>query len=60
MRDDIVESDAVDTGGILDGAVRTADGWLILERVQPEGKAEMSAEAWLNGARPRPGEMFDR
>lgn len=43
--------------GALDGAiVATPDGLLELVTVRPEGKRSMSADDWLNGARPRPGE----
>jgi methionyl-tRNA formyltransferase len=38
--------------------VRTGDGMLLLERVQPEGKPTMDAVAWSNGARPLPGEVL--
>jgi methionyl-tRNA formyltransferase len=33
-------------------AVRTGDGLLRLQRVQPAGKAAMAAADWVNGARP--------
>jgi len=36
--------------------VATADGRVELVEVQPEGKARMSATAWANGARWRPGD----
>jgi methionyl-tRNA formyltransferase len=53
----------VDAGpgpGALDGVVvGTGDGrGLLLEEVQPEGKARQAAEAWRNGARIQPGERF--
>jgi methionyl-tRNA formyltransferase len=39
-------------------AARLVDGRLELVTVQPEGKPAMSFEAWRNGARPAPGELF--
>lgn len=36
--------------------VRTGDGHLLVTRLQPEGKAEMEAPAFLNGAALRPGQ----
>ena len=42
-------------GGVVVG---TGDGLLELVEVQPEGKSVMSALAWVNGARPRPGERL--
>ncbi|MEY2477571.1 MAG: methionyl-tRNA formyltransferase [Actinomycetota bacterium] len=46
--------------GELDGLVVGAgDGrGLLLQEVQPEGKARQAAEAWRNGARIEPGERF--
>lgn len=45
--------------GALDGTVvGTGDGGLDLVRVQPEGKPVLAAQAWLNGARPVPGERL--
>lgn len=45
--------------GTLDGdRVACGDGWLVLEEVQPEGKGRVGAAAWLNGARPKPGEAL--
>lgn len=42
--------------GLIDGRVvlGLADGGLILEVIQPEGKPRMSAEAWMNGRRREP------
>jgi methionyl-tRNA formyltransferase len=42
-----------DTPGSIrsSGALTTADGALRLDEVQPEGRARMSAEAWLTGMR---------
>jgi methionyl-tRNA formyltransferase len=37
---------------------RLVDGALRPVIVQPEGKAPMPFDAWRNGARPRPGELF--
>jgi methionyl-tRNA formyltransferase len=43
-------------GTVLDGAtVACGRGAVELIRVQPEGKAPMSAEDWLRGARIAPG-----
>ena len=39
-------------------AAELGDGQLIPEVVQPEGKPRMDFEAWRNGARPRPDELF--
>lgn len=46
--------------GVIDGlVVGTGDGQgLELVDVQPEGKPPMPAPAWLNGARPHPGERL--
>ena len=45
--------------GALGGAhVGTGDGAVELVEVQPEGKAAMAADAWLNGARPRSDERL--
>ena len=45
-------SGAVERGVITPaGELGTADGVLVLEEVQPEGKRPMSASAWLNGLR---------
>ena len=39
--------------------VGTGSGGLLLERVQPEGRAPMSWRDFANGSRPEPGETFD-
>lgn len=39
-------------------AARLVDGMVRPEIVQPEGKGPMPFEAWRNGARPQPGELF--
>jgi len=45
--------------GVLDGLrVGAGDGALELVEVQPEGKATMAANAWLNGAHPRSDERL--
>ncbi len=45
--------------GELDGVlVGTGDGVLELVEVQPEGRAATPAKAWVNGARPQPGERL--
>jgi methionyl-tRNA formyltransferase len=41
-----------------DGRVGTGCGEVVLGLVKPEGKGWMPAAAWLNGARPTPGERF--
>ena len=39
--------------------VRTGGGgWLRLDRVQPQGRTELDAAAWVRGARPAPGERL--
>ncbi|HEV7886246.1 MAG TPA: methionyl-tRNA formyltransferase [Acidimicrobiales bacterium] len=35
----------------------TTSNGLVLTEVQPEGKGPMAATAWVNGARPQPGEL---
>jgi methionyl-tRNA formyltransferase len=49
-----------DAPGVLgpSGVVATGDGRLVLERVQPEGRAPMGAGEWLRGVRLRPGEAL--
>ena len=49
------------TPGRIDGLVVGAgDGrGLLLQEVQPEGKARQAADAWRNGARIQPDEHFD-
>jgi methionyl-tRNA formyltransferase len=45
--------------GVLEGVtVGTGDGALVLERVQPEGRAVMDADEWARGARPGAGELL--
>lgn len=45
--------------GTFDGdRVACGEGWLVLKEVQPEGKGRVSVAAWLNGARPQPGEAL--
>lgn len=46
--------------GAIDGTlVGTGDGGVLrLVEVQPEGKGRLAASAWLNGARPAPGERL--
>jgi methionyl-tRNA formyltransferase len=45
--------------GSLDGPqVATGDGTLVLHRVQPESRSPMSADEWLRGVRPAPGESL--
>jgi len=45
--------------GALDGpVVATGAGTLELQRVQPESRSPMSADEWLRGVRPAPGERL--
>ncbi len=45
--------------GVLDGAVcATGAGTLVLRQVQPESRSPMSADEWLRGMRPAPGERL--
>jgi len=45
--------------GSLEGTgVRTGDGLLALDRVQPEGRRPMAAADWVRGVRPEPGERL--
>ena len=39
-------------------AIATDDGWLFLDRVQPEGKQAVAAADWLRGARLASGTVF--
>ncbi len=59
VADDPVEAQpgllVVDGGRV---AVTTGEGRLVVDEVQPEGKARQSAGAWANGARPGPGEVL--
>jgi len=41
----------VGPGCIVDGRVATGDGWLVLDKVQPEGRKPVAAADWLRGAR---------
>lgn len=41
-----------------DVVVATGSSWVRLGEVRPEGKALMSAGAWMRGLRPQPGEAF--
>lgn len=42
--------------GTIDGVrVATGDGWLVLDTVQPEGRAATAADDWRRGARLEPG-----
>ena len=52
-------SEAPAVAGVLDGvSVGCGQGSLVLEVVQPEGKARVDASAWANGARLQPGERM--
>jgi methionyl-tRNA formyltransferase len=45
--------------GTLGGtAVRTGQGTLVLEQVQPESRTPMAAEDWVRGVRPSVGERL--
>jgi methionyl-tRNA formyltransferase len=60
----VVRAAPIDPGrspgpGELDGTVvGTGDGALQLLEVHPAGRPAMAAAAWVNGARPRPGERL--
>jgi methionyl-tRNA formyltransferase len=45
-------------GAIHDDRIATADGWLVLDTVQPEGKKAVAASDWLRGARHEPGTVL--
>lgn len=45
-------------GALAGPMVRTGDGALELVEVQPGGKGVLPVRAWLNGARPAPGEQL--
>jgi methionyl-tRNA formyltransferase len=45
-------------GTLLRDAVVTGEGALVLRQVQPESRSPMSAEEWLRGVRPVPGERL--
>ena len=45
-------------GSLVGAAVVTADGTVVLRRVQPESRSPMSAEEWLRGVRPADGERL--
>jgi methionyl-tRNA formyltransferase len=45
-------------GTVVDGCVATGDGWLRLDRVQPEGRAQQAAADWLRGARMTAADAF--
>ncbi len=40
--------------------VACAEGVLLVIRLKPEGRAELDAAEWARGARPQPGERFER
>ncbi len=55
----VSSADAAQSPGVVvQHAVATGDGMLQLVTVQPEGKAVMTAQAWINGARPGPGDQL--
>jgi methionyl-tRNA formyltransferase len=55
----VVDHGSSDVAGMLEGdVVVTADGGLRLLEVQPGNRRRMSADAWLAGARPEPGERM--
>ena len=45
-------------GELHGAAVTTGDGVLVLHQVQPESRSPMSADEWLRGVRPVPGERL--
>ena len=45
-------------GALHGDTVTCGDGGLRLLTVQPEGKTELAFAAWVNGARPKPGELL--
>ncbi len=45
-------ADLAGPGALLGNAVCTAEGWIELLEVQPDGRARQAADAWRNGARP--------
>jgi methionyl-tRNA formyltransferase len=45
-------------GALVDGAVVTGAGVLVLEEVQPEGRRPMDASDWRRGVRPGAGERL--
>lgn len=45
-------------GSHVGNKVATGCGWLELVTVQPEGRPKVDAQAWLNGARLEPGDLF--
>jgi len=45
-----------DLGGMV---VKCGQGVLVITKVQPEGKREMTAKEWMNGAGPAIGECFE-
>jgi methionyl-tRNA formyltransferase len=45
-------------GALIDGSVAAGGGRLRLLSVQPEGRAAMSLDDWVRGARPQPGERL--
>ncbi|MEM7092138.1 MAG: methionyl-tRNA formyltransferase [Actinomycetota bacterium] len=52
---DTSPTDGAQPGEVRGDRVATGDGWLVLERVQPEGKKAVDAADWLRGARIDPG-----
>jgi methionyl-tRNA formyltransferase len=55
----VAVDDAPGPGELDELVVGAGDGrGLLLQEVQPEGKARQSADAWRNGARIQPGERF--
>ncbi len=45
-------------GTLVGTAVATADGALVLRRVQPESRSPMSVDDWIRGAHPLSGERL--
>lgn len=54
----VVAGNGGEPGSFGGTVVSTGDGGLELVRVQPEGRPALSADDWLRGARPKPGEVL--
>jgi methionyl-tRNA formyltransferase len=52
------DGDAGTPGSLHGAVVVTGSGRLLLRQVQPESRSPMSAEEWLRGVRPAPGERL--
>lgn len=54
----VAEKPSEAPGTLVGDVVATSDGGLRLVTVQPEGKGAVPFAAWVNGARPGPGEQL--